>query len=80
MARRCHCTGRGEFDESGNRFDLQTSRFAQVIDAHDTMVYCSTKAHKCIFSSLNGETVVAGTRQEPGSYDGKYKRGFSVNS
>ena len=45
--------GRGEFDDAGARFDTQVSRFAQVIDAHDTMVYCSNKAHKCIFSSLN---------------------------
>jgi rhodanese-related sulfurtransferase len=28
-----------------------------VIDAHDTMVYCSAKAHKCIFSSLNEPNV-----------------------
>ncbi|KAK3248074.1 hypothetical protein CYMTET_42445, partial [Cymbomonas tetramitiformis] len=54
---KCAVIGRGEFDDAGVRYTKATSRFAEVIDMHDTMVYCSAKSRKCIFSGLRAPKV-----------------------
>ena len=39
----CALTSDAEYDPSGQRFDATVSRFASVIDVHDTLVYCAPR-------------------------------------
>ena len=48
----CALTSDAEYDPSGQRFDATVSRFASVIDVHDTLVYCAPDSKFCKFTKL----------------------------
>ena len=55
-------------DPSRSRYDATVSRFATVIDLHDTLVYCAPKAHYCKFTKLTQPVSEVTVRVDAPSY------------
>ena len=64
----CALSSDAEYDPSGKRYDATVSRFATVIDLHDTLVYCAPKAHYCKFTKLTQPVSEVTVRLDAQSY------------
>jgi hypothetical protein len=64
----CALSSDAEYDPSGRRYDATVSRFATVIDLHDTLVYCAPKAHYCKFTKLTYPVSEVTVRVDAPSY------------
>merc|ERR1711966_319218 len=64
----CALTSDAEYDPSGQRFDATVSRFASVIDVHDTLVYCAPDSKFCKFTKLTEPITETTVRLDAASY------------
>jgi hypothetical protein len=76
----CALTTDAEYDPSGQRFDATVSRFASVIDVHDTLVYCAPDSKFCKFTKLTEPITETTVRLDAASYLLAKKAGKNIHS